>query len=109
MVPAVSGGAPASWVPLVIPGTFRSVIRFSTSMRASVAGRGAVDGVVTMSGLDVAWTGGEEDDTTLGPLCEHPESPNAATAMAALSATDGCRCIQVGRATRPTLRSGQRA
>jgi hypothetical protein len=51
-----------------------------------------------MTGLDAAATGAEGlDDATLGSLCEHPESPMAATAVAALSATDRCRCIQSGR------------
>lgn len=52
-----------------------------------------------MTGLDAAGVGAEGlDDATLGSLwCEHPESPMVATAVAALSATDSCRCIQSGR------------
>ena len=47
-----------------------------------------------MSGLDGAWTADVGDDKILGPLCEHPESPNIATAVAALNATHRCRGIQ---------------
>jgi len=46
-----------------------------------------------MSGLDGAWTADVGDDKILGPLCEHPESPNIATAVAAPNATHRCRCI----------------
>jgi hypothetical protein len=51
-----------------------------------------------MTGLDAAGVGAEGlDDATLGSLCEHPDSQMTATAVAALSATDRCRCIQSGR------------
>lgn len=51
-----------------------------------------------MTGLDAAGTGAEGlDGATLGSLCEHPESPMAATAVAALNATDRYRSIQSGR------------
>jgi hypothetical protein len=47
-----------------------------------------------MTGLDAAGTGDEElDDGTLGSRCVHPASPTAATAVAALSATEKFRCI----------------
>ena len=51
-----------------------------------------------MIGLDAGGTADEvADDATLGSLCEHPESPKAATAAAALSATDRWRCIHVSQ------------
>ena len=52
-----------------------------------------------MTGLDAAATGAEGlDDATLGSLCEHPESPMAATAVAALSATGQVSVHPVGSA-----------
>jgi len=60
-----------------------------------------------MTGLDAAGTGAEGlVDSTLGSLCEHPESPMAATAVAALSATERCRSIQsgLGYAAMPAVR-----
>src|SRR4029077_15117721 len=95
-VAALSGVAPSTRLTLVMPGTFGSASRFSTSVRASGDGRGAVGGAV-MIGLDAAVTVADGlDGGTLGSRCEHPDSQNAATAVAALSTTDRCRCIQSG-------------
>jgi hypothetical protein len=97
-VTALCGVAPSTRLILLMPRRAGSTSRFSTSTRASGTGRGAVGGAVTISGLEVGDTAAElVDGSTLGSLCEHPASPKAATAVAALSATDRCRCIHTGR------------
>src|ERR1700733_1368740 len=97
-VTALSGVAPSTRLLLFPPGRAGSTSRFSTSTRASGTGSGAVGGAATISGLEVGDTTTElVDGSTLGSLCEHPASPKAAAAVAALSATDRCRCILTGR------------
>src|ERR1700753_2978752 len=102
-VAALSGVAPSTRSTLLLPGTFGSASRVSTSVSASGMGSGAVGVAVTMTGVDA---GGVTDDVadagTLGSLCEHPESPTATTAAAAVRATDRCRCIH--SVSRPTRR-----
>jgi hypothetical protein len=96
-VAAVSGVPPSTRFTLLAPGMFGSTSRLSTSSRASGTGNGAVGGAATISGLEVGVNAAElVDGSTLGSLCEQPASPKAATAVAALSATDRCRCIQSG-------------
>ncbi len=78
---------------LLVPGTAGSASRDSTSIRASGAGRGVIG--AASSGLDV--TGGSDGaggDERLNSGCEHPESPDAATMVAAPRVTRMFRRIQ---------------
>ena len=105
-VAALSGVAPSTRLTLLLPGTFGSVSRTSTSVRVSGAGGGAVGGAAIT--VDVAGgPGGAADEAILGWLWVHPENPSDARTVAAPSARETWRFTRPGYAVTAASQRGQ--